>query len=95
MGIDFGWLGQRLSRHVWGVAPATIGLNGARVGDSTIGEGGFCFGERGKIWRLAPELAVEDAVVDGFADVLGQDLRAAVEVGDRARYAKDLVVGAG
>ena len=42
----------------------------------------------------ALQLSIEAAVVDGFADVVGGDVVGVGEVGDRARYAQHLVVGA-
>jgi hypothetical protein len=44
---------------------------------------------------LNPKGAIEGAVLDGFADVLGGDGVGSVEIGDRARDLEDTVVGAG
>ena len=41
---------------------------------------------------LLPDISVEHSVVDGFVDVIGLDGVVAVEVGDGARDAEDLVV---
>ena len=43
---------------------------------------------------LTPDLAIEGAVLDGFADVLGGDFFGAGEVGDGTRDLEDAVVGA-
>src|SRR5262245_49590991 len=45
--------------------------------------------------RLVPELAVELAVVDGFADVRRLQFGGPFEIGDRAGHAEDFVVGSG
>ena len=42
-----------------------------------------------------PERAIEGAILDGFAHVLGCDIGLAVEIGDRARDFQDPIVGAG
>jgi len=44
---------------------------------------------------LAPELPVQHAVVDRFADVFGLDFRAAIQVGNRSGDAQDFVMRAG
>ena len=45
--------------------------------------------------ELYPERAIEGAILDGFADVLGCDIGLAVEIGDRARDFEDPIIGAG
>jgi hypothetical protein len=42
-----------------------------------------------------PECAIEGAILDRFADVLGRDVALAVEIGDRARDLQDPIVGTG
>jgi len=44
--------------------------------------------------RLNPECAIEGAILDRFTDVLGRDVCLPVEIGDRARYLQDPIVGA-
>ena len=44
---------------------------------------------------LRPQIPVESAVLDGFADVLGEDRFGASEIGDGAGDFEDAVVGAG
>ena len=45
--------------------------------------------------RSTPVVAVEAAVLNGFGEVLGEDLVAAVEIGDGAGYFEDAVVRPG
>src|SRR5213592_353931 len=42
-----------------------------------------------------PKCAIEGTILDGFADVLGRDLRFSVEISDGARDFQDPIVGAG
>lgn len=44
---------------------------------------------------LRPEIAVQSAVLDGFADVVGLDGFGTVEIGDGAGDFQDAVIGAG
>src|SRR5713226_7851665 len=56
--------------------------------------GGQAHKSTGETPDLCPVRAVERAVLDGFAQVAGFDVRGGIQIGNRPRYFQDAVVGA-